>query len=749
MKKIYAVLTAILVMLWPATAYAAVMETAAPTPEITTAGTTAGAGLTINNSNIFEGMDKAYKDGYTPTVQNQTATIVLPLVSSGAIEGNAITAAAGLGDTTDSPFVFKNYEKTVNLNSNPISTGTSVSSYLVRFDLSLASGRFNGVYPVTIEIQAQGSDGSLIQQTFTTYVTITDGKDPNAVPIVVTPSSQPKVIVSSYSVNPSPVVAGGEFTATVTLKNTSAIKSVQNMTVTVSCDSPDFYLKNNSNTFYINWLANGTTTDIELTYKTDLKTPAQQFNITLAINYDSSEGTPLTSTGSVAVQVTQPLEEGTAAAGSLSIDNSNIYEDMDKAYKDGYMPAVNGGTATVILPLVSNGEIKGYTITATPGLGDMTSSPFVIKNYVKTVNLNSNPVSTGVSISSYLVRFDLSLAAGRINGVYPVTIEIQAQGADGSPILQTFISYVTITDGKDPETAQPTPEAEEPSSQPKVIVSSYSVNPSPVVAGGEFTATVTLKNTSEIKSVQNMTVTVSCESPNLSMKNESSTFYINRLASGKTEDIALAYKTDLETPAQQFNITLDISYDNTEGTPLTSAGVVSVQVSQPLSVEMATPQIAAHVTAGDTMPVTFEVMNMGRSKIYNVRCELSAPGLIPASSAFIGNMEAGTAGTGNMDVFIGTKDMTDGYTGTDKYGSTSGKITLIYEDEAGNQYTQDTEITTIISEAVINTSDDTTAEDSEKAGQWWISIVIGGIVVAALTVFLIARRNKDKHNEEI
>jgi len=246
-----------------------------------------------------------------------------------------------------------------------------------------------------------------------------------------------------------------------------------------------------------------------------------------------------------------------------------------------------------------------------------------------------------------------------------------------------------------------------------------------------------------------MTVTVSCESPNLSMKNESSTFYINRLASGKTEDIALAYKTDLETPAQQFNITLDISYDNTEGTPLTSAGVVSVQVSQPLSVEMATPQIAAHVTAGDTMPVTFEVMNMGRSKIYNVRCELSAPGLIPASSAFIGNMEAGTAGTGNMDVFIGTKDMTDGYTGTDKYGSTSGKITLIYEDEAGNQYTQDTEITTIISEAVINTSDDTTAEDSEKAGQWWISIVIGGIVVAALTVFLIARRNKDKHNEEI
>jgi len=242
---------------------------------------------------------------------------------------------------------------------------------------------------------------------------------------------------------------------------------------------------------------------------------------------------------------------------------------------------------------------------------------------------------------------------------------------------------------------------------------------------------------------------VSCESPNLSMKNESSTFYINQLASGKTEDIALTYKTDLDTPAQQFSIALDISYDNTEGTPLTSAGVVSVQVSQPLSVEMAAPQIAAHVTAGDTMPVTFEVMNMGRSKIYNVRCELAAPGLIPSNSAFIGNMEAGTAGTGTMDVFIGTKDLTEGYTGTDKYGATNGKITLIYEDEAGNPYTQDIEIATIIDAAVINISDDTTAKDSEKAGQWWISIIIGGVAVAGLAAFLIARRKKDKHNEEI
>ena len=438
--------------------------------------------------------------------------------------------------------------------------------------------------------------------------------------------------------------------------------------------------------------------------------------------------------------------EETPAAGGISftIDNANIYDGMDKAYKDGYTPAVKDGNVTVVLPLTANGGIKDNTIIAAPGLGDTASSPFVFKNYQKTVNFASNPVSGGTAVSSYLVRFDLALASGRTNGVYPVTIDIQAQAADGTPIQQTFTAYVTIADGKDPTaTASPT---EKPSSQPKVIVSNYSVNPSPVVAGEEFTATVTLKNTSETKLVQNMTVTVSCDSVNFSLMNDSTTFYLGKLGKGKTTEIELKYKTDLGTPAQRFNIALAIDYDNSEGTPLTSTGTVSVMVSQPLRVELEKPQIASQVNAGDTMPLSFQIMNMGRSKVYNVRCELSVPGLIPTETAFIGNMEAGTAATGNMDVFIGTKDMTEGYTGKDKYGATSGKVTLIYEDETGKEYTADVQISTTINPPVIEASAE--PEKKETAGQWWISIVIGGIVIAGLAVILVVRGKKGKHHED-
>jgi hypothetical protein len=431
----------------------------------------------------------------------------------------------------------------------------------------------------------------------------------------------------------------------------------------------------------------------------------------------------------------------------LSIDNANVYEGMDKAYKDGYTPIVNGGIATIIVPLIANAEIAGNVITVTPGLGETATSPFVYRNYQKNVGLVSNAVNGGTAtVPSYLVRFDLELAAGRAKGVYPVNIDVQAQGAGGAPIQQTFTAYVTITDGKDPNAPEATPR---PQSQPKVIVSDYTVNPSPVNAGEGFNATVTLENTSTKKPVQNMTVTVSCECPNFSLQNDSSTMFIGKLAKGATTDISLDYKTDLETEAKRYNISLAIDYENSDASALTSSGTIEVLVAQPLKVKLEPPKIPSEVNAGDTMPLSFQVMNMGRSKVYNVRCELAAPGLIPSETAFIGNMDPGFAAKADMDVFVGMKSMTEGYEGEEKYGYTNGKITLKYEDGNGQEYTEETEIATMINPPVISPASATQEEEPETASQWWISLIVGGVVIAVLVILLTVRKNKRKQHEDI
>lgn len=433
-----------------------------------------------------------------------------------------------------------------------------------------------------------------------------------------------------------------------------------------------------------------------------------------------------------------------AAGVTFTIDNEYKDADMDnKSYSDGYTPvSLDGGkNMTIVLPIIANGDIQGDTVTATPGLGDPSSCPFVYSNYQITTGKDATYTGEG---ERYIVKLELPLDSGRVKGVYPVTVEIIAEDAGGDAIQQTFTAYVTISDGKEPPSE---PKPEKPASQPKIIVSDFRVDPSPVEAGGEFTAFITLQNTSTSKSVQNMSVTISCDCQSFELLDDTNTIYIGKLAKDSTADIEVRYKVDLDTQPQRYNIMLSMEYDNSNAQTFSSQGSVTVTVKQPLRVEMKTPQIPNQVNAGDTMPLSFQVMNMGRSRVYNVRIELSAPGLIPTETAFIGNMEPGTAMPGDMDVFVGTKNMTEGYDGEDKYGYTFGKIILIYEDTEGQEYTTETEFSTMINPPVIVPAS-APAEEPEKASQWWISVLIGAVAIAGLAALLIIRGRKGRQHED-
>ena len=431
--------------------------------------------------------------------------------------------------------------------------------------------------------------------------------------------------------------------------------------------------------------------------------------------------------------------ELTQTAAALKIDDKNIYEGMDKAYQSGYSPQVKNGMATVIIPLVSQGEIRGDKIIATPSLGDPSSSPFVFKNYQKTVELSQNAVNhSSKSVLCYLVRFDFALNQNRINSSYPVTVSIEAEGEDGSPVIQSFTSYITITDGK--------PYGSEPlqASQPKVMIDRYSIDPSAVTAGKEFSVRITLKNTDDTQPVKNMSVMAVCESQNISLQKGNGTAYIKSLGKGKETEFLLEYKSDLETPEGRYKISLEINYENEKSAAFLSSESVIFEVVQPLRAEMEVPQIPAQVNTGDAFSVAVQVMNLGRGKVYNVRAELSAPGLFLLESAFIGNMEAGTAAPGEMSVLAMAKDSSEGGE-SEKYGRTNGAVTLIYEDSAGREYKKEFAFTTTINEtAAKQNTPENQAEEPQRAGQWWIFVTVIVLIAASLSVFLIVKNKQRK-----
>lgn len=470
------------------------------------------------------------------------------------------------------------------------------------------------------------------------------------------------------------------------------------------------------------------------------------------------ESTPSVNLPTETPGVTPPSETPVInGATRLQIDDANVYDGMDKAYRDGYLPQVEEGVVTLVLPLVADGDIKGSRIVVTPNFGDSYSSPIQYSNYQKTFLLEEHLVNKEKNentdleevVEAYLVSFELSLRSDRNNGTYPVSLSIQAQSFSGNTIQQTYTCYFTITDGQSaedgieiPVSSGVTMSVETPESQPRILISKYGLDVSPVSAGDEFTATVTLRNTSETMSVQNMVVTVSCDSANFVLLNDSNTIFIEKLEAGKTMDIEIRYRTDLETPPQRYNINLSMSYDNSDAMSLSSAGTIMVEVAQIPDVELAPFNLASELNAGETIQISFQVMNLGRSPIYNARVELSAPGLYPVGTGFIGNMEPGTAATTKLDVFVGMKEDEE-----ERYGGTSGTVNLVYEDEDGQEYVQEVDINTNIQALVISSlTTDSEEEETATAGQWWISVSIGAVVIVTLVAIVRKQRpRRRKH----
>ena len=123
---------------------------------------------------------------------------------------------------------------------------------------------------------------------------------------------------------------------------------------------------------------------------------------------------------------------------------------------------------------------------------------------------------------------------------------------------------------------------------------------------------------------------------------------------------------------------------------------------------MTPPQIAGNVYAGDTLPLDFQVMNLGRSTVYNVRCDIKGEGLLATSTAFIGNLEAGTEGT----------------------------ITLTYEDADGKQYTSESTFSTNIQEPQVPVI---VKEEPKPAGKWWTCAGIIAII-AGMCIYRYKKR---------
>lgn len=347
--------------------------------------------------------------------------------------------------------------------------------------------------------------------------------------------------------------------------------------------------------------------------------------------------------------------------GALSIESTQTYPNMTTSYANGYSPVVNGDVANITLPLVSEaGIVAGGAVTFSLNLGDSSSSPFVYNNYGDMVvgrydlskPLIPNQQSVFAGKDLYFFSKDLPLKGDRSIGTYPVTVTASYTLADGTAMTQDFPVYVIIRTGIDPN-ATPTPEPTPPSgtgntSQPKLIVSNYTISPNEVYAGEMFRVDVRLKNTSTKAAVKNIVVTYTSETTDMLPGEGTNSAYIDRIEKDQVGEFSFTMEARADAKAGPQKIDLAISYEDSSSNPLTGADVVTVQVRQRIRLEYDQPKFPAQVYMGDSMSTSLNLYNKGKNTLYNVTVLLEVPGITPESSVFLGNMESGAAKTADI-----------------------------------------------------------------------------------------------------
>ncbi|MDO4339384.1 MAG: hypothetical protein Q4C91_15065 [Eubacteriales bacterium] len=280
--------------------------------------------------------------------------------------------------------------------------------------------------------------------------------------------------------------------------------------------------------------------------------------------------------------------------------------------------------------------------------------------------------------------------------------------------------------------------------KPKLLLESSSLSEKELTPGSSEKLDVTLRNKSPRQSIYNLKISLSNASGELQLTRNS--FYYEKVNPGAGICLSENIKISGSVKSVCVPLVFTFSYEDSKGNEISDTENLNLMISQPLRMELEAASVPELLYASETVEIPVKAVNPGRTQACNVRITLSAPGLFPKEEAFLGTIEAGTAGEGTLRVYVGTRTMESigndpGTADTEKYGSITGKFILRYEDESGTSYETEADFQSEIKKAQILSL----KVEEEQPNSWWISVLavvfLALLAVIVLLIRLIRRKN--------
>ncbi len=287
-------------------------------------------------------------------------------------------------------------------------------------------------------------------------------------------------------------------------------------------------------------------------------------------------------------------------------------------------------------------------------------------------------------------------------------------------------------------------------STPRVIVTGFTTSPGEVKAGESFMLNVTIKNTSEKTSVNNMqldlTGNVEGDDKTASYAaflpaSGSNSFYIDSISPQKEKTLSMEFSVKADLEQKPYVMDIKMKYEDDEANPFEGDANLSIPVHQESRFETGAPEIQPpFISVGDQANLMFSIYNTGKTRLYNVQVEVNDPSLEPAL-AYVGTISPGE--TGNVDLMLTGAAVSEGEGEVD--------CVITYEDESGKPTSSVKTISLPVSEPM-EEDPGFVEEDSygneEDAGVLKRAVAIGGAVLLFLVILILVLRARNDHKKK-
>ena len=271
------------------------------------------------------------------------------------------------------------------------------------------------------------------------------------------------------------------------------------------------------------------------------------------------------------------------------------------------------------------------------------------------------------------LSFTFQAQADAPRGSAPITLKVEApSGSDTPYTLSQAVSVFVAGKTETTDTSK---------NVPKIIVYSYAAEPALVTAGDEFDLHLTFMNTHTGKSVRNIKANFTVnEASNetgsvFTPVGSSNTFFVDAIGPKNTVDRTIRLYTIPDAKSKTYNVTVSFGYEDDAGNPYTAEEIIGIPVYQPARFEVSEPNYMPETMVGQMMPISFEMYNLGKNTLYNVKLRVEAE---PEGAV---SFEPKTQYFGNFDT--GHNEYAEVMLNPMMPGPVSGRILVTYESASG------------------------------------------------------------------